>query len=345
MSIQEAQPPTSDASGTISSLLIGSGEDKSVDGYASDESDGDDSDPSMNPLMGMNVKSLHNLASYPNPNQKKAQKALLRGAQPNIQRLGWASRGQQTPLPASIRPIGSPPKTEASSQATQGPDSLRFWDDRSHSNANVSAMPTASQAVGSSAFEQGPGPSTLADGPGAPRPLTAGPPGQRQYRPSTFDSTFKALQVNPQEQRGQELGNIASGHVEHQNLQLGAGVGGHYQQPPALPPGILDSPRSSKTCCDSGGQEIDTLRGAASWHYCPPFQQRPLPDWRAQKERQFSLYLDRLSKDVIRDRNERNARCWYAGTEILGRPVKGEGLCTKDGKPLGVIGDGRPAKR
>jgi hypothetical protein len=37
----------------------------------------------------------------------------------------------------------------------------------------------------------------LASSAGAPKPLTAGPPGQRQYRPSTFEPMFKALSTMP----------------------------------------------------------------------------------------------------------------------------------------------------
>lgn len=52
-------------------------------GIAVDANSSDDEDGIITgALMSMPVKSLQNLASYPNPNQKKAQKALLRGIKP-----------------------------------------------------------------------------------------------------------------------------------------------------------------------------------------------------------------------------------------------------------------------
>lgn len=55
----------------------------------------------------------------------------------------------------------------------------------------------------------------LASSAGAPKPLTAGPPGQRQYRPSTFESMFKALNTMPTDSQdsiahAQEGNNYAS---------------------------------------------------------------------------------------------------------------------------------------
>ncbi|KAK1768883.1 hypothetical protein QBC33DRAFT_448424 [Phialemonium atrogriseum] len=97
-----------------------------------------------------NVKGLTNLASYPNPMQKRAQKALAKGRNSNLTR----------------------PDTPSSFAHT-------------------------SSDIGKEHFMGGSF-SILSTGPGAPRPLTAGPPGQRQYRASTFEATLKALHSNNQ---------------------------------------------------------------------------------------------------------------------------------------------------
>ncbi|KAH6607369.1 hypothetical protein Trco_003682 [Trichoderma cornu-damae] len=182
----------------------------------------DDEDDSVtNALMNMTVKSLHNLASYPNPYQKSAQKALLRGARPKAgagpgvpPRLGTpftylngadqaGGRGHSIDGPASV-----------SRQALSDPVSCR----QDYHEVRPSARFTASEAVQSAGYQTfvesrystpSIGSDSISDayssssmglavGPGAPKPLTAGPPGQRQYRRSTFESTFRALHTMPE---------------------------------------------------------------------------------------------------------------------------------------------------
>jgi hypothetical protein len=61
--------------------LFDNGKGKAVE-INNDSSSDDENDIVNSALMNMTVKSLQNLASYPNPNQKNAQKALLRGTRP-----------------------------------------------------------------------------------------------------------------------------------------------------------------------------------------------------------------------------------------------------------------------
>jgi hypothetical protein len=163
-------------------------------------------------LAGLTVKSLSNLASYPNPSQQRAQKALQRARM---------AHGVQTPVPdfaadysvSTSVSYGSPEPTKV---RPHSPSMLRV----AHSDPVVLSRLQADirnrgdplrpvrsgQGSGfliSSKNGQKPGfltnggyTTTLSTGPGAPRPLTAGPPGQRQYRASTFESTIKALQVS-----------------------------------------------------------------------------------------------------------------------------------------------------
>ncbi|KAK1252604.1 hypothetical protein MKX08_003791 [Trichoderma sp. CBMAI-0020] len=197
-------------------------------GIANDSDSSEDDDVFITgALMSMPVKSLQNLASYPNPNQKKAQKVLLRGVKAREN-----STLSVPPRPETPFPQGEPfPEYVRSRQYTlSDPAASRFWATRK--SARVAISETAANAeyksvlASSSRFSTpsihsdntDPYVSTsmgLASSAGAPKPLTAGPPGQRQYRPSTFESMFKALNTMPADSRDsiaylQEEHNYAS---------------------------------------------------------------------------------------------------------------------------------------
>ncbi|KAL7938238.1 hypothetical protein V8C35DRAFT_291348, partial [Trichoderma chlorosporum] len=180
-------------------------------GYSSD----DEADTVNSALKNMTVKSLQNLASYPNPNQKNAQKVLLRGTRPKASSsLGGGPSRLSTPCTYRN---ASPVEARISSSEEASIGYASFPSDpsatyQSAQNRRVRSRLMASEAGASGTYHsalesQLSTPSTnsdntdnnnlasmhLASGPGAPKPLTAGPPGQRQYRPSTFESTFKAL--------------------------------------------------------------------------------------------------------------------------------------------------------
>ncbi|KAI0805100.1 hypothetical protein GGR55DRAFT_698486 [Xylaria sp. FL0064] len=106
---------------------------------ASADSDNGSDGADTKPISAMNFNSLTNLASYPNPMQRAAQKLL-----------------------ASHRPN---PVPDPGSQASD-----------SHSNPyNAEPEPLFSLSEAPMSFR------------GAPAPLTAGPPGVRQLRPTTFE--------------------------------------------------------------------------------------------------------------------------------------------------------------
>ncbi|KAL7796472.1 hypothetical protein V8C37DRAFT_408330 [Trichoderma ceciliae] len=187
----------------------------------------DEDDTSTNALMNMTVKSLQNLASYPNPNQKSAQKALLRGTRPKTGSSLGGPSGLSTPsIFRSASPVGGfAPSSDEISNALRhtlsAPGALRqsYFEVRARLRSNSRLIASESgpsadyQSMVESRFST---PSinsdntdpnsltymSLATGSGAPKPLTAGPPGQRQYRPSTFESTFKALSTVPAASQG-----------------------------------------------------------------------------------------------------------------------------------------------
>lgn len=121
------------------------------------------------------VKTLTNLASYPNPNQKMAQRCLdraretfkaaadnLRSASPNRSRPGFSGAD------ASFSSYLSGTGCESSEYYSRVPRNA-------HMNSSTRA-------------------SVLSSGPGAPQPLTAGPPGQRHYKASTLEGPLRSLQ-------------------------------------------------------------------------------------------------------------------------------------------------------
>lgn len=146
MSAMSTMPATSSLS--ANAAVPGNQND---DANMENQAAGDDDIDGGENLQKMSVKSLTNLASYPNPMQKNAQKML--------------SRARQTPLP-DLRNTRSDPVAMASLLQSDGAGDhdlqYRYAKDSSYSTI-------------------------LSKGLGAPQPLTAGPPGLRQHKSSTFD--------------------------------------------------------------------------------------------------------------------------------------------------------------
>ncbi|KAK8005155.1 hypothetical protein PG990_011192 [Apiospora arundinis] len=133
------------------------------------DDDEDDADEVAETLKSMSVKTLTNLASYPNPQQKDAQKVLSR-ARPTANSL------------ATLRGARSDPVSLSSLLQSDG----------------ANEYPT--RPITRPMFD-----TILSKGPGAPQPLTAGPPGPRRFKSSANEQTssqpFTAHQ-QPQAQLG-----------------------------------------------------------------------------------------------------------------------------------------------
>ncbi|KAI1079667.1 hypothetical protein F5B20DRAFT_160129 [Whalleya microplaca] len=160
------------------------------------DSDEDDvvDDEADTSLIQMSTKSLTNLASYPNPKQRSAQKILSRARQlpPPVHHLD-ALKGQRNPI-SSLRNARSDPAIMTGLLQSDRTD--EYGNDLSQSFRYGGQSHWASTARESSSYD-----TLYSKGPGAPQPLTAGPPGQRQYRPSAFDPTANTLQSGVQRPR------------------------------------------------------------------------------------------------------------------------------------------------
>lgn len=140
-----------------------------------------------------NVKGLTNLASYPNPMQKRAQKALAKGRTSNLTRPDTPSSFAHTSSDIGREHFMSP------GPSRPGPQNPQIEPRAKLESNGAPRFPAQRATLQDLSFPMRGGSfSILSTGPGAPRPLTAGPPGQRQYRASTFEATLKALHSNNQ---------------------------------------------------------------------------------------------------------------------------------------------------
>lgn len=148
--------------------------DASLNDENKDQGDGDDE---LERLLNLPVKTLTSLASYSNPHQKAAQKILDR-ARVTTKTAAEASRAS-TPNPFRQGLDGA---SAQSSSYGLGRESSEYFS-RVPRNTHINSSARSS---------------VLSNGPGAPQPLTAGPPGQRQYKASTLDGPLRALNANAQ---------------------------------------------------------------------------------------------------------------------------------------------------
>jgi hypothetical protein len=150
-----------------------------------------------NPLRGLSVKSLHNLASYPNPNQKRAQKALMggcpmsNGGAPMPPVDDQTKSRPMTPNMTAAPPGFSLPENTPRQPADPKPSAYYTQISRYNSADALYRTSDGSQGLG------GGYKSTLAKGPGAPEPLTAGPPGQRQHKASQIEKSIQDTSRTP----------------------------------------------------------------------------------------------------------------------------------------------------
>lgn len=125
------------------------------------------------------VKTLTNLASYPNPNQKMAQRCLDR------------ARETFKAAAENIRPTNNDPSRPGFNGA--GPSSSSYLSGSGRESSDYYSRVPRNSHMNSSTRS-----SVLSNGPGAPQPLTAGPPGQRHYKASTLEGPLRALQESAQ---------------------------------------------------------------------------------------------------------------------------------------------------
>ncbi|KAF4992363.1 hypothetical protein FGRMN_7219 [Fusarium graminum] len=385
-----AQVPRLGSSATpspITSLFSEVEKDMFIDIDPSEESD-DECELSMDPLLNMTVKSLNNLASYPNPNQKRAQRALLRGLKPALG-LKATTRSDEPSTPIT-RPVRLPGAFSNSTSSpglfnmtlSETPLVSRSYDDmfwNPQSNRSPSTLLGTSRnfdrAVGSNTSRTTGAPvsAPVAFSSGVPLPLTAGPPGQRQYRPSTFETTFKALQTNTPNQDATQDDDDDVLVITRQTLrQAGISAAGLTQNLPPFEDSTSSALRDSLFAPEiAAGANRDsrtkntTIRGSKSTA-CPTNASQYPPHmassrigtpamtsdcWASSHEPSQPRYISgpriRTQKEIEAHNTKLN-QAWRSGADFLVathdeialqvRPPKGKG-------EFGAIGDGRPLKK
>ncbi|KAI5464105.1 hypothetical protein BGZ63DRAFT_401085 [Mariannaea sp. PMI_226] len=376
-------PSGTTLSSVPSSLFSEVEQDKSPNGSSTCSSD-DEVDFGMDPLMNMSVKSLHNLASYPNPNQKKARK-VLRGVKPTPESATSAVKASVpstpcTPLarsfapteilkkrsvsPISLRPARSDPAFlyTAQDESHVKPDLIRsatLQFDKSHKIETVDQVTPALLQNATASI-------TLSSGPGAPQPLTAGPPGQRQYRPSTFESTFKALRTettprNISKDEDQET-------VTVQRTLLSAAVDELDFLTESTSPILNAAEPVSPEAHPASLTDDDVFAGIGDHDDSSAWNQRNQRydgtfvstwDWPSKSfhsnyastphtwEAPVHEYPWRLTKTQVAARNEKINRDWYSGAGLLDKSIDDLAADTTHRKRkniFGAVGDGRPMK-
>lgn len=150
-------------------------------------------------LYRMSTQGLTNLASYPNPMQKEAQKILTKAKQHPL------SMQHQLSDSANEHRVTVPPPGIGYRTSRSDPVAAEnlLHSDRGdgYSLPSQPLQPLRPNYLNTTAIasrERDGYPSILSKGPGAPQPLTAGPPGQRQYQPSTFTPSTSSSQKGPE---------------------------------------------------------------------------------------------------------------------------------------------------
>ncbi|KAK2057939.1 hypothetical protein LY76DRAFT_616850 [Colletotrichum caudatum] len=365
------------------------------------ESSGDEDDESTgeNPLKNFTVKGLQNLASYPNPNQKRAQKTLLRarpGATPapstgNVSRTATPSYGTRffdTPdvvkdganSPGLFHSAKTDPNAVLKLQADQRP--IRDLDIPWRANGATPPPPpglfpahNVQRSIPHSTYK-----STLATGPGAPRPLTAGPPGQRQYRTSTLDSSMKSLNCGSKADMSYD-GSVSDDiqpltNAVHNNTSLNALRLACSETPDQPKSGLCSLLRNStpdtdhlyQGSVDPGKVSDEDMQKIIQYINLGPTadtsangykhrRRRPEPDlpitfgesWVADYPKTDRSRLAKgtwtIAEDELRRRAERINQLFHAGTGELGKSLE---EVVKDAefnnfkRQVGIIGDRRP---
>ncbi|EEU47441.1 uncharacterized protein NECHADRAFT_91966 [Fusarium vanettenii 77-13-4] len=356
-----AQVPRLVASATpspLASLFSEVVHDALSDAEASDDNE-TEYELGMDPLLNMTVKSLQNLASYPNPNQKRAQKALSRGTKAAMEGYKAVTRSEEPSTPLSRRPgpqeplqihVDSPSMLRHAQAETIGysrPQDDGFWNPPDKSCAiQPDTVKPFDTAVGGRISDKF-GSATLASGPGAPRPLSAGPPGQRQYRPSTFKSTFKALKPQASSQDLDQEDDDDVLMITRQTLQQ-AGIDEKRHE--------LKSPLFKQTASLSTAPISVTPQKTIDKPACPfetlLTQQLPYPTcWNPTPATSAGRYApnnDVWAANKLQKRREMVERAWYAGANFMSATTEELAWDVQFPKPkckFGAVGDGRPIKK
>ncbi|KAK8102887.1 hypothetical protein PG984_016033 [Apiospora sp. TS-2023a] len=257
----------------------------------------DDSGEAAEKLKGMSVKTLTNLASYPNPMQKQAQKFLSR-ARPTANTLATLRGARSDPVS-----VAGLLQSDGTSEYPHKPITRPMFD------------------------------SILGKGPGAPQPLTAGPPGPRRFK--SLASEQSSVQVASAYQQPQpQLESITASRVAARQTSR---PWGHNNSTLAPREAAADSVKAVIKEAERR-KIIDTLNSKQAAKYYPQGLPQDFdytisgsaPRW--QKEYPLNRFGLPKRHSIERTPEEEKARkaksneLWYAGSDMMGKSVAEAGL-------------------
>ncbi|KUI62004.1 hypothetical protein VP1G_09140 [Cytospora mali] len=266
-------------------------------------------------LNNLGVKALTSLASYPNLHQQLAQRALDKARQ-----TVKANETSRAMSPTSSRQ-GIQRQQEGSGAL---PSTMNLGRDYADTYGRI---PRIDHTVGSTRS------TVLSSGPGAPRPLTAGPPGQRQYKVATLEGAFRALQSNVRRPSSaideahfdinpSALVNLGRPTTANMSSQPHTQSSSSFGRPPQYNAFATVHPSDPAR---RPGRTRDTLpvdplrlyfpRGFPSDYHFDPEIIDPFPPNGADLELQEGRYLP--TPEELRQRDARSKIAFYSSTEQL----------------------------
>lgn len=324
-SISESSFTMSLSSPLPRSLVFGGDKDNNplAEDTSTQDEENKEEEEELTRMSNYSVKTLTSLASYTNPHQKMAQRALNRARQ-----TFKANENSRPVSPSSSRQgldgAGPPPF------GREGSDYYNRLPRNTHIHNSTRS-------------------SVLSSGPGAPQPLTAGPPGQRQYKASTLEGPFRALQASTPKPPSS---TIDESHFEINTsslLNLGA------QQHLMKVPDPARTPENTKPLRTSGDiqahqpavQDLSALEGRRPWQrvypatpwVAEPRETRTLDQIKAFYPRGLPPYYN--SKNLISVPVDNSDLSHILHPSILRQPLSGEARKQTDARHRAAFYSGR----
>ncbi|KAG6038818.1 hypothetical protein E4U41_003624 [Claviceps citrina] len=360
-------------------------DDDGGDGDDEDEDDEDDDDgANNNALKNLPVQSLKHLASYSNPTQKAAQKAFQRGSRARqcviSSSMGSASSNSPPCVPTDkgkgIAATKQLLESEYYALRRAQHDVLSnvdgVWSTRNSTPAPAPSEPPRAKSAG---IEVSMSSQRHISGNIIPMPLTAGPPGQRQFRPLNFEKALKALNVQSPPVRGleEEIGSslnmnytlrrhgvndvcVASEALNMMPTTSMLSTATKKNTRPVeiqeirLPSGIIDSEEESHNTMNPNTGLVGGMKYFGGW----PTRPRKWWEQYPRNGTPYRLGLGRHKNEEMEAHDVHLEEWWYSGVNKVNRFAATTGLrrgdqipnfgseTTRSNPVHGAVGDNRP---
>ncbi|XXH02874.1 hypothetical protein Hte_009262 [Hypoxylon texense] len=306
--------------------------DSAANAESSDDEDEHVDEDAYNRLMRLPIGTLVNLTTYKNPMQKPAQR-VLENARRTLPAAGGQTGNQAQPQPQV--PIYRPTPRVGIANIRSDYENTAF---------DLPYRPFGPSPAMPAPRNSSPYPAILARGPGAPQPLTAGPPGQRQFRPAGFESPWQSA-GNPRD--ANPLENVSphyqpsSAQAQQQRAMYAASQQSNpSRKPEGLPAnrwGATTIPWGMNMGRPSDEKMSDTLTEAEARRFYPRglpadfnYNTEPIPDdWQARRMREVEEEANKPKNPMVLQRTpgwqaEHKAKLdsdFYGGNDMINKSM------------------------